>query len=171
MPDNTMPYAFKPSQRGAALIVSLLFLLILTIIGLSSLSNSGLEARMAHNFQLKNTVFHAAESSIDTIIFRGDKGSFGHPNPTYSLANDKIEEALNDGTATLDLADGDLDPDGFLADAALTSTSTVTYLRLNEFCRGGGSCFEYNIAATANINATSATATHNQGISVTAPEL
>lgn len=166
-----MPYAFKPSQQGAALILSLLFLLILTIIGLSSLSNSGLEARMAHNFQLKNTVFHAVESSIDTVILRGDKGSFAQPNPTYSLANDKVEEALNDGTATLDLTDADLDPGDFLADAALTSRSTVTYIRLNEFCRGGGSCYEYNIAATANINATSATATHNQGISVTAPEL
>lgn len=166
-----MPYAFKPSQRGAALIVSLLFLLILTIIGLSSLSNSGLEARMAHNFQLKNTVFHAAESSIDTVIFRGDKGSFAQPNPTYSLANDKIEEALNDGTATLALTDGDLDPDGFLADAALSSTSTVTYLRLNEFCPGGGSCYEYSISAQATINATSTTAVHQQDISVTAPEL
>jgi hypothetical protein len=169
-----MQRVHKNLQQGAALILSLLFLLILTIIGLSALSNSGLEARMGHNYQLVNTVFHAAETTIDTVLFRGDKGSFTNPNPTYDVNNDKLEEALAGGVggiSNLNLTDAELDPDGFLVKASMTSASTITYVRLNEFCRGGGSCFEFDIEASANIPDTSARTTHTQGISITAPEL
>ena len=50
-------------QQGAALIVSLMMLLVLAIIGISGLSNTNLEERMAQNFEHSNVVFQAAESA------------------------------------------------------------------------------------------------------------
>lgn len=166
-----MSLASKQSQQGAALIVSLMILLILTIIGISSMGNSGMEERMAHNFQLNNTVFHAAETTIDTAIVRGDKGTLTTPNLSYYAPNDPLDLALNVGPSTFGLTNAELDPSGYLESAAVTSTSTITFIRYNEFCPGGGACNEFQINATANITATSSTATHNQGVSLPAPLL
>lgn len=54
----------KNSQNGAVLIVSLLVLLVLTLIGVSSLDSSILEEKMASNSQISTTAFQAAESAI-----------------------------------------------------------------------------------------------------------
>lgn len=166
-----MSPAFTHSQHGAALIVSLLFLLVLTVIGVSTLSNSGMEARMAHNFHLKNTVFHAAETSIDTIIFRADMGTITAPNPAYNVANDVIDKALNTGPQTVTFNNAQLDPSDYLKAADISTANSVTHIRLNEFCPGGGWCNEYELISTANIAATSATARHTQGVSLPAPKL
>ena len=161
----------KQSQKGAALLTSLVFLLVLTIIGISSLNNSGMEARMSHNFQLGNIVFHAAETTIDTILFSGDRGTIANPNLHYHQDFDAIDRALNIGPTTITLGSADIDPDGFLGTAAVTTSATVQWVRYNELCPGGGSCNEYAITSDADIAATSATATHMQGITVSAPAL
>lgn len=55
-------------QRGAALIIGLLMLLVLTLIGVSNMSMTTVELRMAANQQNKNHAFQAAESGIETAI-------------------------------------------------------------------------------------------------------
>jgi hypothetical protein len=55
-------------QAGSALIVALVFLIILTILGLSSMSTSRLELRMANNTQFADLAFQAAESGIDLML-------------------------------------------------------------------------------------------------------
>lgn len=60
---TTQPSAIT-RQRGATLIVALMFLLILTILGVSSLSTVTLEERMAGNVKDVNTAFQAAESAL-----------------------------------------------------------------------------------------------------------
>jgi len=57
-----LPVHYK--QQGAVLIVSLLVLLVLTIIGLSSLNGSLMEEKMASNAQISTTAFQAADSAI-----------------------------------------------------------------------------------------------------------
>lgn len=52
------------AQRGAALTVSLIFLLVLTIIGITSLRNTALEERMAGNLRDRQIAFEAAEAAI-----------------------------------------------------------------------------------------------------------
>lgn len=52
------------NQKGAVLVVSLLVLLVLTIIGLSSLNGSIMEEKMASNTQISTTAFQAADSAI-----------------------------------------------------------------------------------------------------------
>lgn len=57
------------SQSGAVLVVSLLVLLVLTLIGVSSLDNSVLEEKMASNAQTNSTTFQKAETSIRQAFY------------------------------------------------------------------------------------------------------
>lgn len=54
-------------QRGAALIVSLIVLLVLTLIGVAGMNTSVLQERMAVNSQNANRAFQAAESTISAL--------------------------------------------------------------------------------------------------------
>lgn len=51
-------------QKGMVLILVLSLLLALTILGVSSMSTSTLETRMANNFQDRNAAFQAAEAAL-----------------------------------------------------------------------------------------------------------
>jgi type IV pilus assembly protein PilX len=57
------PVAFH-SQRGMALLVSLVFLLLLTLIGISSMQNATLQEKMANSVTLRNQSFQAAEAAL-----------------------------------------------------------------------------------------------------------
>jgi len=68
-------------QSGAALFISLILLLALTIIGLSAANRSNLQTRMAANMHVQNLTFNAAESAIGAFVvdsFTGDKLTPGH---------------------------------------------------------------------------------------------
>ena len=52
------------SQKGSVLIVSLIFLLLLTIVGVSSMNMTSLEERMAGNFRDHDLAFQAAEAAL-----------------------------------------------------------------------------------------------------------
>lgn len=63
------------TQRGAALVVSLLILLMMTLIGVTAMNVTGLEARMAAGAQDRDLAFQAAESALrDGEDFVNDKG-------------------------------------------------------------------------------------------------
>jgi type IV pilus assembly protein PilX len=51
-------------ERGAVLIVSLVFLLVLTVLGVAALRNTTLEERMAGNLRDANLAFQAAEAAL-----------------------------------------------------------------------------------------------------------
>lgn len=51
-------------QRGSALIISLLILLVMTIIGISAMSSSTMEEKMAANDRNQKAIFQNAESSL-----------------------------------------------------------------------------------------------------------
>lgn len=53
------------SQRGSVLPISLFILLVLTIIGATSLNDTVMEEKMSSNFQNGHVAFQAAESSIN----------------------------------------------------------------------------------------------------------
>ena len=56
-------YSYQ-KQRGATLIISMIFLLILSIIGLAGMDVTGLEERMAGNMRDRNIAFQAAEAAL-----------------------------------------------------------------------------------------------------------
>lgn len=59
----------KTRQHGAVLVISLLILLVLTLIGVSSMDGSIMEEKMASNSQIAATTFQRAESSIREAFF------------------------------------------------------------------------------------------------------
>ncbi len=55
-------------QRGAALVTSLILLLILTIVAISGMNTATLELVMAGNTQFQGNAFQAAETGVDRAI-------------------------------------------------------------------------------------------------------
>ena len=53
------------NQQGVVLIICLLMLLVISIVGLSSISTTKLEEQMASNAQVKNIVFQASEATLE----------------------------------------------------------------------------------------------------------
>ena len=57
----------RDKQRGATLVIALVLLLILTILGVSTMSTATMEMRMAANSQYLENAFQLAETGIDAI--------------------------------------------------------------------------------------------------------
>lgn len=51
-------------QRGAVLIISLIFLLVLTLIGVSAMQGTTMQERMSANMQDRNVAFQASEAAL-----------------------------------------------------------------------------------------------------------
>lgn len=60
----SIPRMTTKSERGMALLVSLVFLLLLTLIGISSMQNATLQEKMAGSVTLRNLSFQAAEAAL-----------------------------------------------------------------------------------------------------------
>ena len=54
----------RRSQGGMVLLVSLVFLLLLTVIGLSSMQSANLQEKMAGSVSLRNQSFQTAEAAL-----------------------------------------------------------------------------------------------------------
>lgn len=62
-------------QHGSALIISLIVLLLLTIIGVSSMQGTSIQERMAGNTRQVHLSFNAAEAGVRAIELRIDDDS------------------------------------------------------------------------------------------------
>ncbi len=66
---NTVKRTYIPaSQQGAVLVTSLVFLVILTLLAVTSMSTSTLEERMSASSQEINRAFQAAESGVELAM-------------------------------------------------------------------------------------------------------
>src|SRR5690606_19538894 len=57
-------------QQGAALVVGLVLLLVMTVLGVSGMNTATLELVMAGNAEAQQDAFQAAETGIDVAISR-----------------------------------------------------------------------------------------------------
>jgi len=73
-------YRTQPTvrQRGMALIVALVFLLLLTLLGLNSMQNATLQEKMSNSAQFRNQSFQLAEAALRV-------GEAAVSAPTYPL--------------------------------------------------------------------------------------
>ncbi|MCZ6585712.1 MAG: pilus assembly PilX N-terminal domain-containing protein, partial [Gammaproteobacteria bacterium] len=62
----------RHDQRGAVLVVGLIILMVLTVLGVSSMNTATLELTMAGNAQFHQEAFQAAETGIDISMARRD---------------------------------------------------------------------------------------------------
>jgi len=88
----------KTRQCGAVLVISLLILMVLTLIGISSLEGSIMEEKMAANSQIATTTFQQAESSIREAFF------IEFANPFEAVNNGRSNDPLvnRDRTVAID---------------------------------------------------------------------
>lgn len=68
------------AQRGAALGVALIILLVVTLLGVGAMALTGTEQQMARNFQELNRAFQAAESGVTRAL--SQRSLFGSHSST-----------------------------------------------------------------------------------------
>lgn len=68
-------------QKGIALVVALIMLLVLTFIGFGAISLTSYEARIAGNERVYNNAFYASDGGIENFRGRASAGEF-----VYSVA-------------------------------------------------------------------------------------
>lgn len=62
----TIIFSRQSAQKGSALVISLIFLLVLTLLGLAAMRDTGLQERMAGNFDQRQQAFQLAELGLRT---------------------------------------------------------------------------------------------------------
>ena len=65
-------------QRGAALIVSLILLMVLTVLAISTMRTASLELLMAGNAQYRERAFQLAQTGIEAVLRRGEPVGAGN---------------------------------------------------------------------------------------------
>jgi len=81
----------RRAQRGAALVISLIFLLVITIVAVAGTRSTTMQERMAGNTRDRNLAFQAAESGLregeDFIESLASLGNFDGTNGLYGLTD------------------------------------------------------------------------------------
>ncbi len=144
------PNRLHRMQRGAALVVGLVLLLILTLLAISGMTTATTELTMAGNSQYQTRAFQAAETGIEQIIAAG---TFNPAVPTVTV------------TATLDDQDEDTEDDDTY-EAVTTAEGSAPPPPGYSF--GTFSTEHFQIRSRGE-SLRNASATHTQGLWVVAP--
>ena len=140
-------------QRGAALIVGLVLLMVLTVLGVSGMNTATLELTMAGNAQFNQDAFQAAETGIDLVLARRTFNTIpGDPG------NVIVPTALGDGTYSTE---------------SMTTFQETTLVPDIGFSGGIGTpgtvqAFHFDIVSIGN-GPRNARSTHNQSFYVVGP--
>ena len=71
MKTNFQKMISRKQQQGAALIIGLLMLVVITVLAVSGMNTATTELAMARNDQTYENVFQAAETGLETALSRG----------------------------------------------------------------------------------------------------
>lgn len=89
------------SQQGSVLLISLIFLLILTLAATTSMSTSTLELRMAGNEESRVATFELAQSIVDEVVGNPDNiivnNNVGYVNCTNNVSGCDANSIVIDG--------------------------------------------------------------------------
>jgi type IV pilus assembly protein PilX len=90
-------------QSGAALIVGLLLLVVITVLAVSGMSTATTELAMARNDQNYENAFQAAETGLEAALAQGQFNAVGTVNITqYVNSNDSFNARIEpDGDPTI----------------------------------------------------------------------
>lgn len=162
---------FSKRQQGFALFVGLVFMLLLTIIGLTAVRFSTQQGRMALSFQSQIAVFQGAEGAIRSLMCEiRTPATCPHPSgqvdPLITATNAALDTPVAPRTYTL------------ASDTGLTSSTTIAY-------NGQGpvpgyslgvdqssiAAHNFTIDATSTHSSTAATAGHLQGVQRVGPAI
>jgi type IV pilus assembly protein PilX len=141
-------------QRGAALVIGLLLLLILTILAISGMTTATLELQMAGNTQYKERAFQAAETGIEQAI----------ETSTFDTANPYVKTAQ-----PVDTTPGTTDNDEYDFTMAFDKETGTTIVPGGGYSMGTGfQAYHFNIESTGR-SERGAEATHTQSVYIIGP--
>lgn len=90
------------NQNGAALIVGLVLLVVVTVLAVSGMNTATTELAMARNDQNYENAFQAAETGLEQAIARGLFSTTGTVSLSQDVnSNDKVLSTINFEDATL----------------------------------------------------------------------
>lgn len=141
-------------QRGAALVIGLVLLMVLTVLGVTGMTTSTLELAMADNMQRSQYVFQAAESALTTEMVAA---------PTqFNLTGDEQRNQilLEDSMYTYNDADGD----------AVADVEVDTSYQSVVFFGEGARQLHFESTGVATSRARGARSTQRVGYFILAPE-
>lgn len=151
---------YYPSNRcqGAVLVVSLLFLIVITVLGIAGLRNTTFEERMASNAQFMERVFQAANSEIEIKLddLRDDLRGVNSP----------LIKALSPSNGAQTLTEA-------YSEANLVKTITLTHTQEGVapgYSIGKVIGLYYELDVQANMASVGATSNQTQGIMMVAPK-
>jgi hypothetical protein len=90
-------------QSGAALIVGLLLLVVITVLAVSGMSTATTELAMARNDQNYENAFQAAETGLEAALAQGQFNALGTAVvPVIINSNDSVQTTIEpDGVPTI----------------------------------------------------------------------
>jgi len=151
---NSLLVQNRQQQQGAALIIGLLILLVMTVIGVSALNTTTMDSRIASNVQNANVAFQIADSS-------------GNETRTGVRADEIIKDCAiaKDQLATPtthDVSHNNLNNSQFESDSAVKYTGQTTPpegFSLDEFAGYG-----FDVDSTGQVAGTNTAVTIKQGL-------
>lgn len=144
----------RKRQQGAALIVGLLLLVVITILAVSGMNTATTELAMARNNQTYENVFQAAETGLETAL------AVGNFNPGIPVVVTPPMGAYEDVTADVQYEDSTLVPDKAFSLGVGSGVSAYHFLVTSQAA--------YRVDPP-NITDRDATATHTQAFYVVGP--
>jgi type IV pilus assembly protein PilX len=140
----------KGKQSGAALIVSMVLLMVLTMLAISTMSTASMEVTMAGNKQFANNAFQLAETGNDEFIAR-------------AIVNPACANTVTPGVC--DIANTQV------ADMNGEYSARGDFMGDTEGCPGGYSegifaTYHFEVQSTGQTNARGASSQHAQGWTV-----
>jgi hypothetical protein len=93
---------FANRQQGAALVVGLILLVVVTVLAISGMNTATTELAIARNDQNYENAFQAAETGIEIALSQGRFDTLANTNLTQEVnANDDVDAVIRFETATL----------------------------------------------------------------------
>jgi Tfp pilus assembly protein PilX len=143
-------------QQGAALVVGLMLLVVITVLAISGMNTATTELALARNDQAYENAFQAAETGIETALAQGQFATTGNTALTQTItSNQNI-------STTIRFEDSTMVPDRAFSLGVGSGIAAYHFLATSqaEFRRDPG-----------NVTDRDSTATHTQAFYVVGPEM
>ncbi|HUD96645.1 MAG TPA: PilX N-terminal domain-containing pilus assembly protein, partial [Woeseiaceae bacterium] len=86
---------FANRQQGAALVVGLILLVVVTVLAISGMNTATTELAIARNDQNYENAFQAAETGIEIALSQGRFDTLANTNLTQEVnANDDVDAVI-----------------------------------------------------------------------------
>jgi type IV pilus assembly protein PilX len=153
---NAARFSNRNKQQGAALMVGLMLLVVITVLAISGMNTATTELAMARNDQAYEDAFQAAETGIATALSQGQFVTSGSTALAQTISS---HQSIN---TTIQFEDSTLVPDAAFSLGVGSGISAYHFIATSqaEFRRDPG-----------NVTDRDSTATHTQAFYVVGPEL